>query len=148
VGTASTNDYFEVTGVQIDQGSVALPVRRNGATIQGELAACQRYYVRSTGTGFMEHGGGTAWSTTRNYSSVQLPVTMRVAPTSIDYSTLALYNPSAASYAVTNLTINYAGTQRTNLDTTIGTASLTGNVFYTLTNNNSANGYLGFNAEL
>jgi hypothetical protein len=73
---------------------------------------------------------------------------MRVAPTSIDYSTLALYNPSAASYAVTNLTINYAGTQRTNLDTTIGTASLTGNVFYTLTNNNSANGYLGFNAEL
>ena len=42
--TAGTNDYYEVTGVQIDIGSVALPFRTYAATIQGELAACERYF--------------------------------------------------------------------------------------------------------
>ena len=44
---AGAADYYEVTGVQIDVGSVALPFRTNGGTIQGELAACQRYFQKS-----------------------------------------------------------------------------------------------------
>lgn len=44
VGTAGVSDFFEVTGVQIDIGNVALPFRTAGTTYQQELAACKRYF--------------------------------------------------------------------------------------------------------
>jgi hypothetical protein len=93
-GTAGAADYADVTGVQIDIGSVALPFRTYAGTIQGELAACQRYYQRKTSVGNATlFGMGQASSTTQAYYSIPIPVSFRVAP-SVAHSSAAGWTSS------------------------------------------------------
>jgi hypothetical protein len=77
VGTAGAADNFQFTGVQVEYGSTVSPFMRNGATIQGELAACQRYFFKSNA----QEAFGTAQSATQAEYVLRLPVTMRTTPT-------------------------------------------------------------------
>jgi hypothetical protein len=149
-GTAGANDYVEITGVQLEVGSVATPFKTYAATIQGELAACQRYYWRSTAAEiYSPYGQGYAISTTNGQMYVQMPVQMRVRPTSVDYANLSLGIVGVAGYPVTSLVLNAsdAGTQMVTLNcTTAGT--LTQFRPYGLNANNTTSSYVGLNAEL
>ena len=146
-GTAGANDYFEVTGVQLDIGSVALPFRTYAATIQGELAACQRYYVRQGGQTIYQRLANGAFSNgTTAYIQFPQPVTMRVAPTSVEFSTMGL-NDYSTTYAVTGLTIDFAGASMTSLAVTIAAGGTQFRPVQLLTNN-STSAYVGLSAEL
>jgi hypothetical protein len=145
-GTASTNDYYEITGVQLEVGSVATPYAPNGATYQAELAACQRYYFRQGGAqAYQYFAQGLATSTTNARILVNLPVQMRINPTSIDALNLSIYDISVQN-AVTATSFDNTAPLQCSINCT--TSGITVNRPVILLANATTNSYFGISAEL
>ena len=139
---------LDLWGVQVEYGSYATPFQTATGTIQGELAACQRYYWRTTTTdAYNVFGFGVASSTTVANVPIPLPVTMRVKPTAIDSSTLALASGGGILIAVTSSVIGYATTNMATVTATVASGLIT-TLGYQLFSNNSTSAYVGFSAEL
>jgi len=150
-GTAGAADYFEMTGVQVDVGSVALPFRTNGSTYEVELAACQRYYFRNTAGDSSTHFSAAmgASSTTEVDLIMLFPVTMRIRPTSLDYSLILTYDGTATySSGTFALITGRSGVNTATVRYTHGSAALTQYRPYQIAANSNANAYIGFSAEL
>ena len=125
-GTAGANDYVEITGVQLEVGSVATPFKTYAGTIQGELAACQRYLPAINGNNYETLG--FAYATTGSQVFIKLPTTARVAPTGITVSNVShftLYNSGFSAGNPTTIAINTASIDTASINVTTTAASPT-----------------------
>jgi hypothetical protein len=152
-GTAGAADYYEITGVQLEIGSVATPYKPNAATFQGELSACQRYYYRITPPTGSYHRYGAAQCTNTTTATVIIPyaVTMRTAPTALEQSgTAGNYSVTDASGGVqicTAIPTFSLATQFAGLVNFTAASLVAGNASQAM-GTISTNNYLGWSAEL
>jgi hypothetical protein len=151
VGTASTNDYYEVTGAQIEAANTASPYAPNSTTYQGELAACQRYYQRFTAIGsntYARFATGWGTSTTVAYIAIPTKVPLRTAATTLDYSLLNLDDQTSGNWAVTSATFSGYATDPNliGIAATAASGLITYRPYSLIAQ--GLNSYIGFSAEL
>jgi hypothetical protein len=141
------NATIDFWGVQVEAGSTATDFQTATGTIQGELAACQRYYWRKTSTTEGRFGFGSATDATQGWVTIRNPVTMRANPTSIEFSGVTVSDGVSYTLSVTAI----ANTNPTPIDTFISYTCNTGQTArYPAHLNfvNNVGGHFGVNAEL
>jgi len=106
----SVANEFKLSQVQFENGSTATAFSRAGGTIQGELAACQRYYQLPVNA----IANGTSFATTVNYSSTG---SFAVIPMQVPSRT------STPTVAIAAGTIGFSGNGGTISGTTISAIS-------------------------
>lgn len=148
-GTAGANDYFDITGVMLNDGGLQA-YRGAGNSFQDELAMCKRYYEIFQGFG--------SWpidmSASTTQGSVYIPFTIqkRAAPTVIvgsNASTDSRYYGPAGLRGITSITAS-SNTTVTEMAVNVVLASAvtqyTGGAFMIVANN--ANDYIAADAEV
>ena len=148
VGTAGANDYYEITGVQIDIGSVALPFRTYAATIQGELAACQRYYYLYKSGNSLALTNMAYFATGTIIGVITFLVQMRVTPSLVIATGTNYYcvETLAGQDLFNSLTIDRASPTSAGVFNNTDVSGTLGMSAYCYTTNASAS--IAFSAEL
>ena len=137
-GTAGINDYYEVTGIQLEPGSSATTFSRAGGTIGGELALCQRYYQRWNFTSPGDHLGNGQASGSSSVRRVNWPtkVIMRANPSIPTHTgTIVCYKADGSGVNLTSLGYNGSTPDRISVDFgTSASAGTAGDYIFVLLN--------------
>jgi len=144
--TTLNNVTIDHWGVQVEQGSTATAFQTATGTIQGELAACQRYYWRQTTAAGDACATGAFYDTTRFIIVMPLKQTMRVTPTfasSAGNTFQVVVN--AAAKAGSSTSSAESNTQMVRWDIVTATSATGGQAGYAQA---ASAGYYEFSAEL
>ena len=134
--TANASATLQVTGLQLEVGDTATSFEHR--SYGDELARCQRYYIRLTagGSNLLHFTGSTKQQQYVSCSRVELPTTMRAAP-SISFTgtrDILHYSNDNSGYSGDEMEPNSFnvrwGSSNTIGDGTAYTATLTGNPNY------------------
>ncbi len=144
----ATNNYFGITNVQLEVGSVATDFEHEPVGVT--LAKCQRYFYRlqESDTNSLGIGAGGYMSTTLADVLVAFPVEMRAAPT-MSVSAAGDFKVQANTQVndSTGMATVYAGSTLTSiLRVTTGSAAAGEGVI--LRTDGSAGGFIQYSAEL
>jgi hypothetical protein len=140
------NVTIDLWGWQLEAGSTASAFQTATGTIQGELAACQRYYIRYNGVGQTPVGIGSANSTTQARIQMHLPVNMRTTPSAVETGGSFWLYDGVNIPAVTAISFYSAFDKSVMITCT--SSSLTQYRPYFLIAANDTTAYVGLTAEL
>ena len=149
VGTASTNDFFEITGVQFELGQVASPYKPMSVTLAGEFQACQRYYQRYTASANYSpiFPSGYVDTSTSVVNQALFPVKMRTKPSSVEYANARIVDAAGSTFTISAIALTANVTDFiAEIQCTVTGA--TGGRYCYIQANNNAGAYVGFSAEL
>ena len=145
---STSNDWY-VTGVQLEVGENASDFEHR--SFGEEMALCQRYFHRTTGSTYTPHGGGAVFDADTSDIHVHLPQAMGTSPSLSFGGNVRVSRGSALTTDVIAVT-NATGTSSSNpcvawLRADHGSGYNTGDAVYCF-NDNDATGHVSYDAEL
>jgi hypothetical protein len=143
----STSNYWQVTGVQLEVGSVATPFEHR--SYGEELSLCQRYFwsLNSNGSSYKYLGLGCNYNASATYAHFPFPTIMRTTPslTPSDGTHFQVVSNETVTNA-TSLTISGSTTNQGAV--VLFSASLVKGYSSLIRTDENTNTYLWFDAEL